>query len=42
MRILLAVDGSPYSERVTSTLKAFKLPFQTEVVVMTVVPEYAF
>ena len=42
MKILLAVDDSPYSEKATQTLKALKLPSQTEVTVMTVVPEHTF
>jgi nucleotide-binding universal stress UspA family protein len=42
MKILLAVDGSPYSEMATKTLKALQLPSHTEVTVMTVVPEHTF
>jgi len=42
MKILLAVDDSPYSEKATNTLKALQLPPQTEVTVMTVVPEHSF
>ena len=42
MKILLAIDGSEYSEMCAKTLKAFKLSTQTEVTVMTVVPEHVF
>ena len=42
MKILLVVDGSPYAEVATKMLKAFKLRSQTEVAVMTVVPEHTF
>ena len=42
MKILLALDGSSYSDMATRTLKAFRLPPQTEVTVMTVVPEHTF
>ena len=42
MKVLLAVDDSSYSERATMTLKALGLPSQTEVTVMTVVPEHNF
>jgi len=42
MRILLVVDGSSYSDMATKTLKALQLPSQTEVTVMTVVPEPTF
>jgi nucleotide-binding universal stress UspA family protein len=40
MKILLVVDGSSYSDTATKTLKALNLPSQTEVTVMTVVPEH--
>ena len=42
MKVLLAVDDSSYSERATMTLKALGLPSQTEVTVLTVVPEHNF
>ena len=42
MKILLDVDGSPHSEMATKTLKALEPPPQTEVTVMTVVPEHIF
>jgi nucleotide-binding universal stress UspA family protein len=42
MSILLVVDGSPYSDMATATLKALQLPRQTRVTVMTVVPEFTF
>jgi len=42
VKILLAIDGSEYSGMCAKTLKAFKLPAQTEVTVMTVVPEHVF
>lgn len=42
MKILLAIDGSEYSEMCAKMLKVFKLTPQTEVTVMTVVPEHVF
>ena len=42
MRILLVVDGSPYSEMAIKMLRALQLSPQTEVTVMTVVPEHTF
>lgn len=42
MRILLVVDGSPYSDMAAATLTAFQLPAPTLVTVMTVVPEFTF
>ena len=42
MKILLVVDGSPYSDMATRMLKALRLPSRTEVAVMTVVPEHTF
>ena len=42
MRILLIHDGSSYSDTATDTLEALRLPPQTEVTVMTVVPEHSF
>jgi len=42
MRILLDVDGSPYSDMAVETLKALQLPAETEITVMTVVPEHSF
>lgn len=42
MKVLLAIDGSKYSEMCANTLKALKLPTQTEVTVMTVVPVHVF
>jgi len=42
VKILLAIDGSKYSEMCAKTLKALKLSTQTEVTVMTVVPEHVF
>ncbi len=42
MKILLVVDGSPYSDLATRMLKAFRLSSRTEVTVMTVVPEHTF
>ena len=42
MKVLLAIDGSKYSEMCAKTLKALQLPTQTEVTVMTVVPEHVF
>lgn len=42
LKILLAVDDSPYCEKATQTLKALRLPSRTEVTVMTVVPEHIF
>ena len=42
LKILLPVDGSPYSDMAIETIKAFHFPPQTEVTVMTVVPEHIF
>jgi nucleotide-binding universal stress UspA family protein len=42
MKILLAIDGSPYSDKATETLKAIRLPPKTEVTVITVVSEHTF
>lgn len=42
LKILLPVDGSPYSEMATETIKALHLPPQTEVTLMTVIPEHIF
>jgi nucleotide-binding universal stress UspA family protein len=42
MKVLLALDGSPYSEMAAITLKALQLPPATEVTVMTVIPEHMF
>ncbi len=41
MNILLTVDESPYSEISVETLKAFRLPPETKITVVTVVPEHA-
>jgi len=42
MKVLLAVDGSSYSDRATEMVRALRLPSQTEVTVITVVPEHTF
>lgn len=42
MKILLAVDGSRYSDMSVKMLRALKLPPETEVIVTTVVPEQTF
>jgi nucleotide-binding universal stress UspA family protein len=42
VKILLVVDGSSYSETVTRTLIALRLPSRTEVTVLMVVPEHTF
>lgn len=42
MRILLAIDGSSYSDIATRMLEALHLPSETKVTVITVVPEHAF
>jgi nucleotide-binding universal stress UspA family protein len=42
LKILLAIDGSLYSEMATKTLKALQPRAGTEVTVMTVVPEHTF
>lgn len=42
MKILLIYDGSSYSEIAAGTLRALRLPPQTEVMVMTVIPEHTF
>ena len=42
MKLLLAVDGSRYSDMSAQMLKALSLSPQTEVTVMTVVPEHTY
>ncbi len=42
MKILLVVDGSSHSELATRMLEALRLTPQTEITVMTVVPEHTF
>jgi nucleotide-binding universal stress UspA family protein len=42
MKVLLAVDGSSYSDIATEMVRALRLPSQTEVTVITVVPEHTF
>ena len=42
MKVLLVIDGSPYSQMTISMLKALKLPHKTQVMVMTVVPDHNF
>jgi nucleotide-binding universal stress UspA family protein len=42
MEVLLVIDGSPYSQMIIGMLRAFKLPRETQVTVMTVVPEHKF
>jgi nucleotide-binding universal stress UspA family protein len=42
MKILLAVNGSSYTERVVNAFKSLRFNSRTEVVVMTVVPSYTF
>ena len=42
MKILLVVDGSPYSEMAARMLGALRLPARTEVTILTVVPEPTF
>jgi nucleotide-binding universal stress UspA family protein len=42
MKILLVTDGSSYSEMAGQMLKALRLPADTEVAVLTVVPEPTF
>ena len=42
MNVLLVVDGSSYSDIATKTLEALRLPSETEIMVMTVVPEHTF
>ncbi|UCH43684.1 MAG: universal stress protein [Dehalococcoidales bacterium] len=42
MKIMLALDGSEYSEMSVKMLKALRLPSTTEVTIMTVVPEITF
>jgi len=42
VKIILALDGSGYSEMNVKMLKALRLPSTTEVIVMTVVPEITF
>ncbi len=42
MKILIVIDGSSYSEMATQMLKALQLPANTEVTILTVVPEPTF
>jgi nucleotide-binding universal stress UspA family protein len=42
MKILLVIDGSSYSDMATHMLKALRLPAETEVTILTVVPEPTF
>jgi len=42
MKILLLVDGSSYSDVATKMVDALRLPSQTGVTVLTVVPEHTF
>jgi len=42
MKVLLVIDGSAYSQMTISMLKALKLPSETQVMVMTVVPDHSF
>lgn len=42
MNILLAVDGSPYSEAAIGLIKALKIGKQAEATILTVLPEHVF
>ncbi len=42
MKVLLAVDGSGYSNMCVSAAKSIGLPSDSEITVLTVVPEHAF
>lgn len=42
MRILIVDDGSSYADMATEIVEALQLPSQTEVTIMTVVPEHTF
>jgi nucleotide-binding universal stress UspA family protein len=42
MKVLLAVDGSDYSEAAATTLLALQMPRGTQITVATVVPEHTF
>ncbi|MFC1977799.1 universal stress protein [Chloroflexota bacterium] len=42
MKILLALDGSSYSDMATKMVAALRLPSRTELTVLTVVPEHTF
>jgi len=42
MKVLLVVDGSSYSIMATEMVESLRLPAQTEITVMTVVPEHTF
>lgn len=42
MKIIVAIDGSPYSNMVVSTLKALKLSPINEVITLNIIPEYTF
>ena len=42
MKMLLVVDGSPYSDTATRMVASLRLPSRTELTVLTVVPETTF
>ena len=42
MKVMLAIDGSRYSTMSANMLRAFELPTSTEIIMVTVVPEFAF
>ena len=42
MKVLLVVDGSSYSIMATEMVESLRLPSQTEITIMTVVPEHTF
>ncbi|MDY6906811.1 MAG: universal stress protein [Chloroflexota bacterium] len=42
MKVLLAIDETPYSERAVQMLKALQLPPETEVTVMAVIAEHTY
>jgi hypothetical protein len=42
MKILLVVDGSPYSVAATEMIVSLHLPISTKILLMTVVPEHVF
>jgi len=42
MKILLVVDGTPYSVIVTEMIGSLHLPLPTKAILMTVVPEHTF
>ncbi|MFO7712338.1 MAG: universal stress protein, partial [Dehalococcoidia bacterium] len=42
MKILIAVDGSRYSEAAVNSIKALRIGKDAEVTLLTVIPEHVF